>query len=119
MITAGIVGGQIVDRLIRPRQETPPERAIRHKADAQLAQYGQDLGFWVAGPERILALQCGNGVHFDGAANRSGSSLGQPKITHLSCLHQFGERANRRFNRRGGVHSVLGIKGKDIHAQAL
>src|SRR5579863_7293082 len=44
-------------------QEAAPQRAIRHKTDAEFANRCQNILLGVASPERILSLQRGDGMH--------------------------------------------------------
>src|SRR5258708_8203649 len=57
-------------------QEAAAQWGIGDERDAKFLGCGQDLVFGVAGPQRILGLQRGDGVHLVGAANGLRGSFG-------------------------------------------
>src|SRR5664279_358323 len=69
-------------------EKSPPERTERHKANAQFLERRQNLRLGLAPPQRILALQSGNGLHGMGATNGLGARLGQAEMPDLAlpCL---------------------------------
>ena len=52
-------------------EEAPAERTEGHQADAELVERRKDLCLDVAGPQRVLALQCGHRLDGVGAADRA------------------------------------------------
>ena len=73
--------------------------------------------FQVAGPQRPLALQRGDGVDGDGAADRGGRRLRQPEVADLALLHQLGHRADRVLDRHPPVDPVLVVQVDHVDAQ--
>jgi hypothetical protein len=63
-------------------------------AEAVHADFDQQLGLRVTGPQRVLGLQRGDRVHGVGAADRLGSGLGQADVQHLALGHQLGQGAD-------------------------
>ena len=116
---AEVRGVEAVDPLHRAGQEAAAQRAVGHQADAQLAQGGQDLGFRVAGPQRILALDGRDRMDGVGLADGLGSGLGQPEPAHLAGLDQVADGAGHVLDRHGGVDPMLVEEIDDINAQAL
>src|SRR4029453_8859028 len=74
-LPAPVVLGQVFRLLEVARQEAAPERAVGDEADAQLPARGQNLRLHVARPERVFALQSGDGVYGRRAPDRLGRSL--------------------------------------------
>ena len=64
-----VIGGEIRWLLNRPRQKTSPKRAVRDKADTQLAAGRQGaVALHIPGPKRILTLESGDWMNSGRAA---------------------------------------------------
>ena len=69
-------------------EEALAQRAEGDEADAEFFERGQDLLFGLAPPERVLALQGGDGLHGVGAADGLRAGFGQAEVLHLAFLDQ-------------------------------
>src|SRR5436189_2983207 len=81
---APVVGGEVLESLDLAGEESPPERAVGDEADAQLAARGKRPVLHVAAPQRVLALEGGDGMDPAGAPLRLGSRLRQAEVAHLA-----------------------------------
>src|SRR5439155_97256 len=72
IVAPPIVRGEVIGSPEATREEPPSERAVCHEPDAQLPARGQDIGLWVATPQRVLGLERADRVHLVGTANGRG-----------------------------------------------
>ena|SRR5262245_10472833 len=90
-----------------PREKTLPQRAERHKANSEFLKRGDDLGFRLAPPERVLALESGQRLNGVSTPDRLRSSLGKAEMLYLSFLDKVLHRAGDIFNRRLRIDAML------------
>src|SRR5439155_799857 len=100
------------------REKAPPERAVRHEADAQRSAGGQNVVFRVATPERVLRLERADRVRRVGPPNGRRRGLRQAEVADLAGAHQLRHGADRVLDRHLGVHAVLVVQVDVIHAEA-
>ena len=100
-------------------QEAAPERAVGDERDPELADRGEQLGFRIAAPQRVLSLQRRNRMHGVSAANGLRRRFGQAEIPHLAGGHELGHRADRLLDRRVRVDAVLVVDVDGVDAEPL
>ena len=88
-------------------QEALAERAERHEADAELVERGDDLVFGFAPPQRVLALQGGDGLDGVGASDRAGARFGESEVADLAGGDEVADGAGDVFDGDVGVDAVL------------
>ena len=76
----------------------------------EFADRGEDLGFGVAGPDRVLGLQRRDRMHGVGAADGGRRRLGQTEVAHLARRHELGHGPDGLLDRRVGVDPVLVVE---------
>src|SRR5262249_23659938 len=81
---AEIVLREVVELLDLAGENAAAERAVRDEADAELAARGEHAVFWIAGPQRVFGLDCGDRMNLRGAAQRLGARLRQPDVADLA-----------------------------------
>src|SRR3546814_11892147 len=86
----------------------PTRRSSVRQADAELAQYGNDLGFEVARPQRVFALQCRHRMHGVGAADVGDAGFGQTKVAYLALPYEVTDRAGHVLDRYVAVDAEIG-----------
>jgi hypothetical protein len=91
------------------REESPAERAVGEEGGADVAARGEHALLRISRPQRILALDRGDGVQRRGPLQRSRRHFGQADRADLALLHQIGERADRILERR-----LLEIEPMDV-----
>ena len=71
IVFAAPVGGiEVVDFLDRAGEEAAAEWAVRDEGNAELAARGEyTVGFDIAGPQRVFALQSGDGMDLSGVSD--------------------------------------------------
>ncbi len=100
-------------------QKPLAERAERHESDAQVFEQEQDFGLGLAPPQRILALQGGDGLDGMGAADRGGAGFGQTEGAHLALGNQVAHRTGDVLHRHVGIDAVLVEQVDDVGLQPL
>src|SRR5262249_29515600 len=75
-VATPVVACQVLVPFDLTRQEPSSERAVRDKADTELANRRQDLILGVAAPQRIFRLERRNGLHTMRAPDRCRCGLG-------------------------------------------
>src|SRR5205814_10056338 len=100
-------------------QETTAERAVGDKADAELRTERQDLGFDIAGPQRILDLHGTERVHGVGPPDRRRAGLAYAEIAHPALVHEITHCPDRVLDRHGRIDTVDVIKVYDIGFEPL
>ena len=106
--------------LDRAGQEPPAERGVGHQSDSELSQRIQDLGLGVAGPQGVLGLDRGDGVHGVGAPEQLAVHLGESEVTDLPGLDQLGHRRDGRLDlgilcRRTAISGPAACDGGGLH----
>ena len=89
-----LVEGRVLVDL--PGQEALAERAERHEADPELLERRQDRVLGLAPPERVLALQRGDGLDGVRAADRLHARLGEAEVLDLALPRSAPSRRRRR-----------------------
>jgi hypothetical protein len=107
----GAKGGRGIDPA---RQEPLAQRAERHETNAQFRAGRQDLRLGLAPPQRIFALQRGDGMDRMGPAHCVGARLGQAEMLDLTRRDQIPDRARHILDGYLGIDAVLVIKVKRI-----
>ena len=91
----------------RAGQEALAERAERHEADPELLERRQDRLLGLAPPQRVLALQRGDGLDGVGAADRLYAGLGEAEVADLALVDQVLDGAGDVLDRDVRVDAVL------------
>ena len=97
----------VVFSSILPGEEPCAQRAERHEADSEFLARRQHLLLGLAPPQRVLALNGGDGLHRMCAPNGLRAGLRQPEVPHLPLLDQLLHRAGDILDRHGRVDPVL------------
>ena len=102
MALRGVLGS------IFPVEKPRPQRTERDEADAELLARGEHaVVLDVARPQRVLALNGGDGLDGVGTADRLRARLRQAEVLHLALLNQFLHRAGDVLDEHVGVDAVL------------
>jgi len=83
------------------------QRAEGDKADAQFLEGGNNFFFGLAPPERVFALQRGDGKDGVGAADGLGTRFRQAEVLNLALLNQFFYRAGNVLDGHGQINAML------------
>jgi hypothetical protein len=81
-------------------QEALAQRGERHESDAELLEEWQDFLLRLAVPERLFALECGDGLHGIRPPYSCCAGFRQTEMQHLSLGNQILDRAGDVFDRR-------------------
>ncbi len=97
-----------------------PERGEGHEADAEgAAGVEHAVGLGVAGPERIFALDGGDGVGGMRPLQRLGAGFGEAERADLPSFTMLGHGADRLLDRHGGIDAVLVKEIDDLNVEPL
>ncbi len=99
-------------------EEAPSQRAVGHKADAQLLTDREHLLLRAAPPQRVLALDGGHRLDGVGTADRLCGGLGQAEVLDLALVDQVFDRAGDLLYGHVGVDPVLVEQVDSLDAQA-
>eukprot|EP01034_Spumella_vulgaris_P030494 gene30494-37719_t len=117
----GLAGKSPILAGVRPEGlEDAPQLQVdvdRDKANAQLTARFEHSDFRVARPQRILGLQCSDGVHRMRAAQRGSRHFRQADAADLARAHQVGQRAHTVFNGHTLVPAVQVVQVNHIGLQ--
>ena len=100
-------------------EEAFAERAEGNEADAEFFERGHDGLFRLAPEERVLALQCGDGLHGVSAADGLCACFGETEVFDLACLNQVLDCAGGVFDGSVGVDAMLVEEVDGVGLQAL
>ncbi len=92
---------------IAPVRKPFPERAERHKPNAELFQRRQNLLLRLAPPQRIFALQRRHRLHRMRPPNTLRPRFRHPEILHLALPDEFLHRSSHIFDRHRRVNAML------------
>jgi hypothetical protein len=84
-------GLKVVDGVTVPVRKPLPRVLNGTKSDGEVGQRGEHLGFGVAGPERVLALGCGDWVDGVRGSDGAGAGFGQAEVADLSGGTEFAD----------------------------
>ena len=90
-----------------PREEAPPERAERDEADPELLERRHHLRFGFSRPQRVLALERGDGLDHVRAADGLRRRLREAEVFDLALLDQIEDGARDVLDRHIRVDTVL------------
>ncbi len=106
--TGADVGGGELRRLVDgPGEKTLAEGAIGYETDPELVQDRQDLGFGLAPPKGVLALQGRQRLHGVSAADGRRRGLGPAEVLDLARPDEVFYRAGYILDGNVGVDTVL------------
>lgn len=88
-------------------QEAAAQRAERHQAGSELLEQRQDTRLQLTLPQRIFALEGGDGVDGMGAPDCGRPCFREAEETHLSLGDQLAHRACYLLDRHVGIDAVL------------
>ena len=97
----------VVVASIFPVRNPLPERAERDEADPELLERRQHLRLGVSRPQRVLALQRGDGLDRVRAADRLRRRFGQAEVPDLALPDQLADGARDVLDRDVRVYAVL------------
>src|SRR6185369_12270882 len=83
------------------------KRAEWHEADAELLERRQHLAFRLSPPQRVLALQCRDGLNRVRATNRGHARFRQAEVPDLAFTNQIPHRSRDVFDRHVRIDAVL------------
>ena len=110
-----VVCGKVIRAFQGTGQKASPQRAVWHEGNAQALTGGQTAVFFlVTAPQRVLTLQCADGVHLVCPFKGGRRSFAQAQITHLACLDQIRHRTHGLFYRHVRVHAVLVVQVEGV-----
>ena len=99
-------------------QESPPQRTVGDKADAQLPQGGEYLGLRFAPQKGVFALHGADGLDGMGPPDGGRAGLGQTEVKDLAFPDEVFHRSGHIFHRDLGVHPMLVEQVDVVGAQA-
>ncbi len=111
-----VEGGGLVDLA---GQVAAAEGAVGHQADAKFLAGEQDRRLDGAPPDRIFALQGGDGLNRVGTADGGGIGFRQAEVLDLTRADQVLHCTGHIFDGHVGVGAVLVEEVDGLHAQAL
>src|SRR4029077_6436061 len=100
-------------------EEAFSQRAKWNEADSEFLERGYHFRFRFSEPERVLALQCGDGLNFVCATDGLHAGFRKAEVLHLALLNQLFHRSSGVFDRHVGVNAVLIEQIDDIGLEAL
>src|SRR5208283_2096951 len=100
-------------------KEAFAKRTEWNEPDPEFRQRRQHFLFRFSPPQRVFALQCGDGLDFVCATNRLDPCFRKSEVLHLSLLNQLLHGSGDFFDRHVGVNAVLIVQIDDISLQAL
>ena len=103
-VVPAVEGAVLVDG---PGEEAAPERAVGHEPDAQFRAGREHLALRLPPPQRVLALDRGDGLDGVRATDRRRPGLGQAEVPDLALRDQLPDRARDLLDRRVGIDAVL------------
>jgi hypothetical protein len=111
-VAAVVVGGKVFKASgTVPVRKPRPKRAVRDEADTEFAASGQNLWFGIARPERIFALQGGDGMDVRWRCGESSCAASErSEIADLAFLYKLGHGGHRLFDGRIGIDAVLVVE---------
>src|SRR5208282_4529527 len=90
-----------------PRQETLAERAIGNEPDSEFLEGRQYFLFRTSRPQRVFALDCGDGLDGVSATNRLGSRFRKAEVLHLAFPNQLLYGSGHVFDGHFRVDTML------------
>ena len=112
-----VAGGERRGRVDGSGEEALAERAVGDEADAELGEDGDDVVLPVAPPQRVLALDGGDGMHGVGPADRVGGCFGEPEVSDLPGVDELLDRPGDVLDRHIRVDAVLVVEVDVVGAQ--
>ena len=100
-------------------EESLAERAVGDEADAEFLAGVEDGFFGPAPPERVLALDRGDGLHGVGAADGGGRRFGHAVVADLPGLDEGLDGAGELLDGCVRVDAVLVVDVDRLDAEAL
>src|ERR1039457_5648124 len=88
-------------------EEASAQRAEGHETDAEFFERGHNGLFRLAPEQRVLTLQCRDGLHCVSAADGFCACFGKANMLYLACLNQVFDCAGGLFDGSVGVDAML------------
>src|SRR6185437_2921991 len=89
------------------RKEASTQRTKWNEPYPEFLQYREHLRFGLSPPQRVFALQRGDGLNFVRTANSLHACFGESEVLHLAFLNQLLHGSGDVFDRNVRIHAVL------------